>query len=98
MDVGGTKTRLMVRRDGAVLGDETVLTETWRTWRVEDDAEGLATLAKRVCGGIPQSFAVGAHGCDSDRQCDELRAALSTRLPQAIVRVVNDSELLVPAA
>jgi glucosamine kinase len=98
MDVGGTKTRVVARREGAVVGDETVLTETWRTWRVEDDADGLAALTKRICGGIPQSFAIGAHGCDSDRQCDELRTALAARLPATIVRVVNDSELLVPAA
>src|SRR5689334_25373899 len=98
MDVGGTKTRVVARREGAVVGDETVLTETWRTWRVEEDAEGLATLTKRVCGGSPASFAIGAHGCDSDTQCDELKTALAAQLPATIVRGVNDSELLVAAA
>jgi N-acetylglucosamine kinase-like BadF-type ATPase len=99
MDIGGTKTRVIAARKGVTLADETVATETWRTWRVGDDAEGLATLVKRVCGGaVPQSFAVGAHGCDSDQQCEELREALAARLPGAQVKVVNDSELLVPAA
>jgi len=98
MDIGGTKTRVIAARGGANLADETVATETWRTWRVGDDAEGLAALVKRVAGGVPDSFAVGAHGCDSDQQCDELREALAARLPGAQVKVVNDSELLVPAA
>ena len=75
MDVGGTKTRLVVQRDGAVIGDEIVLTETWRTWNVDDDAEGLVTLTKRVCGGIPQSFAVGAH---ASTLCVEFACAILT--------------------
>lgn len=98
MDIGGTKTRVIASRGGVTLADEAVATETWRTWRVGDDAEGLAALVKRVAGGVPESFAVGAHGCDSDQQCDELRDALAARLPGAQVKVVNDSELLVPAA
>lgn len=98
MDVGGTKTRIVASRAGASTADEVTPTATWRTWRVEDDAEGLAALVRRACGGVPESFAVGAHGCDSDKQCDELQAALAARLPGAAVKVVNDSELLVPAA
>ena len=98
MDIGGTKTRVIASRAGTPLADETVATETWRTWRVGDDADRLAALVKRVAGGVPESFAVGAHGCDSDQQCDELHHALSALLPGAEVKVVNDSELLVPAA
>jgi glucosamine kinase len=98
MDIGGTKTRIIASRNSTALADQTVSTQSWRTWRVADDAEGLAALVKRVAGATPDSFAVGAHGCDSDRQCDELHDALAARLPGTQVKVVNDSELLVPAA
>ena len=98
MDIGGTKTRVMAVENGARVADETVPTDGWRTWRLDDDARNLAELVRRTCGGrTPDSFAVGAHGCDSDKQCDELQAALTTHLG-GMVTVVNDSELLVPAA
>ncbi|KFL30017.1 ATPase [Devosia riboflavina] len=97
MDVGGTKTQVMVLRGDVVIANETVATSSWRTWRVEDDARGLAEFARRVAGAPLQGLAVGAHGCDSDAQCRALQKALETELG-CQVTVVNDSELLVPAA
>ncbi|MBN9334544.1 N-acetylglucosamine kinase [Devosia sp.] len=97
MDVGGTKTQVMVLRGDEVIANETVLSSSWRTWRLEEDARGLAALARRVAGGPLLSLAAGAHGCDSDAQCQALQGALGAEL-DCQVTVVNDSELLVPAA
>ena len=97
MDIGGTKTQVMVSRDGVVMADETLPTAEWRTWRVADDARGLAAVVRRIAGGMPDSLAVGAHGCDSDEQCQALQDALQDELGIPVL-VVNDSELLVPAA
>lgn len=97
MDVGGTKTQIMVLRGDEIIANETVASSSWRTWRVEDDARGLAELVRKVVGSTPLCLAVGAHGCDSDAQCQALQGALEAELG-CQVTVVNDSELLVPAA
>lgn len=97
MDIGGTKTQVMVSRDGVTVADVTVPTADWRTWRVADDARELAEVVRRIVGGVPDSLAVGAHGCDSDEQCLALQDALHGELGTPVL-VVNDSELLVPAA
>jgi N-acetylglucosamine kinase-like BadF-type ATPase len=98
IDIGGTKTHVLVKRNGEILADEIVPTESWRRWQVEPDAEALATLAVRVCGGAaPAALGIGAHGCDSDRECSEFEGAMARWLP-SLVKVVNDAELLVPAA
>lgn len=97
MDVGGTKTQVLVLRDEVVVADATVATSTWRTWRVDDDARGLADFVRSVAGEIPDSVGVGAHGCDSDDQCKALQHALSAALGTQVT-VINDAELLVPAA
>jgi len=97
MDVGGTKTQVMVLRGDLPLADVTVPTSTWRTWRLAGDARGLADLLRSATPELPDCLAVGAHGCDSDAQCRELQTALEQELECPVV-VVNDSELLVPAA
>jgi len=97
MDIGGTKTQVRAVQHDAVVADRTVETATWRSWQLDKEAPNLAALVREVCGGVPAALGVGAHGCDSDAQCiamrDALAAALGTR-----VKVVNDAELLVPAA
>lgn len=98
IDIGGTKTHVLVSRDGQIIADDITPTEDWRTWDSAKDAEGLAALVKRVAGGEDvAASAFGAHGCDTDEQCRQLQADLSARM-KGVVRVVNDSELLVPAA
>jgi glucosamine kinase len=103
VDIGGTKTRVMLARGGQVLADRTVPTDSWRIRQVEPDGKALAGLVSELCAeqGLAAddlgAVAVGAHGCDTDAQCRQFQASLARYL-RGIVRVVNDSELMGPAA
>jgi N-acetylglucosamine kinase-like BadF-type ATPase len=98
VDIGGTKTRMMASRGGETVADRTLATDSWRIREVETDAAALAALVRSLCGGVdPAATVVGAHGCDTDDQCRAFRAGLARHLG-GIVQVVNDSELMAPAA
>ena len=98
VDIGGTKTRIMGRRGSAVLFDKTIVTDEWRIRQMEADAVKLSAIVMDLCGGTaPAVMAVGAHGCDTDEQCRRFQALLSANLKTS-VQVVNDAELMVPAA
>lgn len=98
VDIGGTKTRIMGRRGSVVLFDETIVTDAWRIRQMEADAVKLAGIVTELCGGsAPAAVAVGAHGCDTDEQCRRFQALLSASMKTS-VQVVNDAELMVPAA
>lgn len=98
VDIGGTKTRIMGRRGDIVLFDKTLVTDEWRIRQMEADAAKLAAIVIDLCdGSAPTAMAVGAHGCDTDEQCRRFQALLSAALKTS-VQVVNDAELMVPAA
>lgn len=98
VDIGGTKTQVMVTRDGEVVADEVISTESWRVLQMDADAQSLADIVRKLANGEePASIAVGAHGCDTDEQCRQFQALIAERVAGR-VQVVNDSELLVPAA
>jgi N-acetylglucosamine kinase-like BadF-type ATPase len=97
IDIGGTKTHLLVRRAGKTVADRIVASSDWRTWDREKDAAALAELVKAVAEGEPVAAAFGAHGCDTDWHCKQMEQDLAAHLAGRI-KVVNDSELLVPAA
>ncbi|TPJ64822.1 BadF/BadG/BcrA/BcrD ATPase family protein [Mesorhizobium sp. B2-7-1] len=98
VDIGGTKTRIMGRRGNIVLFDKTIVTDEWRIRQMEADAAKLAAIVMDLCdGAAPAAMAVGAHGCDTDEQCRRFQALLSAALKTS-VQVVNDAELMVPAA
>jgi len=98
VDIGGTKTRIVACLDEHMIADEVLVTESWRIRQMETDATTLAGIVARLCGGAaPAALAVGAHGCDTDEQCQRFQALLATRTGGA-VQVVNDAELMVPAA
>lgn len=98
VDIGGTKTRIMACQGGHTIADEVLVTESWRIRQMETDATTLAGIVAGLCGGAaPVALAVGAHGCDTGEQCLRFQALLSGRTGSA-VQVVNDAELMVPAA
>jgi N-acetylglucosamine kinase-like BadF-type ATPase len=101
VDVGGTKTRMRLAdvRTGAVLADRTVASAGWQTVSLPDAAAWLAAqLAPLLDSGHEvRHLAVGAHGCETPADCDRLIRELS-RVTGIPVTVVNDAELLVPAA
>jgi glucosamine kinase len=98
VDIGGTKTRIMVCEGERMIADEVLVTESWRVRQMETDATTLAGIVAGLCGGIaPAGLAVGAHGCDTGEQCLRFQALLASKTGGA-VQVVNDAELMVPAA
>ena len=103
VDIGGTKTRVMLAQGGKPVADRTVPTDSWRIRQVDPDGIALAGLVKELCAeaGLAAedlgAMVVGAHGCDTDAQCREFQASLARHL-RGIVQVVNDSELMGPAA
>ncbi|WHP16212.1 BadF/BadG/BcrA/BcrD ATPase family protein [Cellulomonas sp. ES6] len=103
VDVGGTKTRVRVETaDGHEVADATAPTTGWRGTSFEVKAEliaqRLSALAEpRTATGLA-AVAVGAHGCDLEEESEELRSRLEERLPGVLCVVVNDAELVAPAA
>lgn len=98
VDIGGTKTRIRVRFDDGATDDFTTMTAHWRP--VEQRRDPLALLrliTDRAVVSEHTVVAVGAHGCDTRAQCADFAADLAGSSPASFV-VVNDAELLVPAA
>ncbi|WP_221939031.1 BadF/BadG/BcrA/BcrD ATPase family protein [Mycobacterium sp. KBS0706] len=98
VDIGGTKTQLVVARDGITLADRTDATGSWRRHRLDEDAAALVAMVRDAAGGAePAAIVVGAHGCDSTEQCQVFQELIAARTGGAVL-VLNDSELLLPAA
>lgn len=104
VDVGGTKTHIKVVMGGRVLANHVGPSTGWSAVPVDRAANWLAERVRRVVmlavGDIamsPDTIVVGAHGCEDQPHCDELAGALAARLETDCV-VVNDAQLLVPAA
>src|SRR5580698_5938147 len=99
VDIGGTKTQLRASRGNETVAELIVPTESWRRRENGDeDARTLAAVLMKFCGGtVPAAVAVGAHGCDTDAQCVEFQRQLCVATGTRVL-VVNDSELMVPAA
>lgn len=97
VDIGGTKTHLRVSRDGRVIVDRVVPTPDWRRRDNSADAGALLALVTDAAGSRLTAIGVGAHGCDTTEECAAFETALTALTPSR-VRVVNDAELVVPAA
>jgi glucosamine kinase len=102
VDIGGTKTSIMLAR-GRPIAELTLATDDWRVRTSDADARALARVLDGLCADHGLSArelaatVVGAHGCDTGKQCRIFQADLSRELP-GIVQVYNDSELMGPAA
>ncbi len=100
IDLGGTKTHLVVDSDGATLRDTSVPTRSWQHGELLDDegnAARLLALFEDLDGARSATIAIGAHGLDSDWQIREFTARM-TALHAGTVLAVNDVELVAPAA
>jgi N-acetylglucosamine kinase-like BadF-type ATPase len=97
IDIGGTKTHILIKDANHIVADEVIASSDWRTWDRHKDAASLATLITDIAKGEICATAMGAHGCDTDEHCKQMEADLGAILGGRI-KVVNDSELLVPAA
>ncbi|WP_306919478.1 MULTISPECIES: N-acetylglucosamine kinase [unclassified Arthrobacter] len=83
---------------GILSADVTVPTQSWRGESFATKARVLLNLVDRhVHSDDIAALAVGAHGCDTQEQCDALQKAIAETVSYP-VRVVNDAHLLSYAA
>ncbi|UUU26767.1 BadF/BadG/BcrA/BcrD ATPase family protein [Streptomyces sp. DSM 40750] len=99
IDVGGTKTHLRAVTGTVSVADHIRTSRGWRPHDPVAATQWLATLVGEALPAhtLPSAVAVGAHACETPRQCEGIRLALQERL-QVPCLVVGDAELLVPAA
>ena len=99
IDIGGTKTQMMAA-NGLAVSDISMPTSEWRAREnAEADAATLVAALTKVTGGkLPGVLVAGSHGCDTDEECGAFQQRLAQLLPATVVLVLNDSELLLPAA
>lgn len=98
VDIGGTKTHIRVRFPTGDPQESVTPTADWRPVEQQRDARALLALLTEVADLTADTVvAIGAHGCDTRPQCREFAEALSAHSPATFL-VVNDAELLVPAA
>ncbi|WP_200949678.1 N-acetylglucosamine kinase [Leifsonia sp. Root227] len=94
IDAGGTKIHLRASASGGeLLGDVIVPSEGWTSLDAAGKADVIVELIASSSFADPAAVGIGAHGCDSDAECEELRSAIAVRSACA-VEVVNDAVLL----
>lgn len=99
VDVGGTKVAVRVATlDGAVVGDHQWPADAWSATPVGAAARWLRSVLSLAVPEEDEIVAagIGAQGCDTQEHCHELAEALAALGVRATV--VNDAQLLVPAA
>jgi N-acetylglucosamine kinase-like BadF-type ATPase len=98
VDIGATKTHFAIQRGNAELAENVLPTDCWRQRKWNEDARALVGLITQLTAGEnPTVLVVGAHGCDDAARCVGFQRSLAA-LTGGAVLVVNDAELLVPAA
>ena len=101
IDVGGTHTRIAVAQDSAPVTVINALTDDWRRGTLFADPDNatrlLALIPGDAVGRADVPVALGVHGCDNQSQCSQLTSWIHRTHPGPVL-VVNDSELLGPAA
>lgn len=99
VDVGGSKTavRAADAGSGSLSTDIAVPTQSWRGESFPTKARVILDLVDLHVGSDIAALAVGAHGCDTQEQCDALQRAIA-EMASFPVRVVNDAHLLSYAA
>jgi glucosamine kinase len=102
IDIGGTKTHVAVSINSRQDGTEFVVpTSRWQQGDLfadRDNAQRLVGLFKEHIDAPSRvAVAIGAHGCDSTNQCESFRQLVKEH-HDGPVTVVNDAQLLAPAA
>ena len=97
VDIGGTKTRIMACLGERTIADEVLVTRAGASVRWRPTPRRWPASSPNLWWCRANCLAVGAHGCDTGEQCLRFQALLATRTGGA-VQVVNDAELMVPAA
>lgn len=99
IDVGGTKTHIAVVGADGGRDDVVVPSGGWRRGQLFDDPGNLGRLIALIRDTVPGAgrTVVGLHGLDTDEQRAVAVAEITGNLPGKVL-VVNDAELLGPAA
>lgn len=100
LDIGASKAEFRIR-DRAESEEDAVVrrvpTGTWQSLSWEAKAQKIHGWLADVDAGAVEAIGIGAHGCDSNAECEALENRLAARIAGA-VRVVNDAELLAYAS
>lgn len=102
LDIGGSKTHAISRQPGA--GNREIFTGTANLASVGEAEAGrqldsiFAQLVERRPGQPVSAICAGAAGVDTPETEARLRTLISTRAPQARLRIVHDTHLILAAA
>ncbi len=101
IDVGGTKTHIVLSTPDADDFHVVVGTATWQRSHLFGDngnaARLVSLLREHVAEELTSPLVIGAHGCDTEHQCSTFREQISACYAGP-VSVLNDAELVGPAA
>jgi glucosamine kinase len=100
IDVGGTKTHVLIANDDATEHEFVIPTSDWRVGSLLEDPGNITRLVQTFSHLIPRPeitpLVVGAHGCDSE----DMRVEFQRLLHEAYagpVQALNDAALLANA-
>ena len=103
IDIGGSKTQALLARDGSVIAAVRGPSANPASLGLTEAGRRLRTLLAELAGsGVAlanvTSVCAGAAGVDSPEQAGRITAILAESLPNAAIRVVHDTEVLLAAA
>ncbi len=98
LDIGGSKTMALRAQDGVVVAQARAGSANLASAGVREAGRQLDLVLQRVDGYGVRAVCAGAAGADTPEGRARLRDLLAERLPDAMIHVVHDSELLLAAA
>lgn len=96
LDVGGTSLRAQLDAPGSSISVE-LTSSSWLGHESATITEQLQELFTAL-PLVPDAVCVGASGCETPADAQRIQAGVQPVWPRAQVRVVNDAELVLPAA
>lgn len=99
LDIGGSKTHAVLARNGAVVAESIVGSANVSSVGVAEAGRQIDVVIERLGGpaGI-RAVCAGAAGVDTPSSVKVLRDLIAERVPDARVRVVHDSQIILAAA
>lgn len=96
IDVGGTKLRAQLVQADTII-DVELPSRSWVALDVEAITGQMRMLLERL-PETPETICVGASGCETPADAQRIHTGLQPLWPRAHIMVVNDAELVLPAA
>lgn len=98
LDIGGSKTMAVRAEDGVVVAQARAGSANVASVGADAAGAQLDLILERVGGDGVRAVCAGAAGADTPEGRARLQDLLAQRLPDAMIRVVHDSELVLAAA